>query len=266
MQRSHMTNANSSRIAFTREISPAIEHCELTHLDRTSIDVNRARTEHAAYEAVLRQLGYDVRRLSAGADMGDSVFIEDTAVVLDELAVITRPGAESRRAETAAVAAAVREFRPLATILAPGTFDGGDVLRIGRRLLVGAGYRSNDAGIRQLRAMVGSQGYEVEAVSFEGCLHLKSAASHVADDVVLLNPAWLSAARFDSFRIIEIDPLEPFAANALRVGDGIIYSEEHPRTLERLTAAGLKVYPVPAGELAKAEGGVTCCSLLLETR
>ena len=249
-------------IALTREISPAIAYCELTHLERTTIDLARARTEHAEYEATLRGLGCDVHRLPAGDDMPDSVFIEDTAIVLDEMAVLTRPGAESRRKETAVIAEALRGYRPVAAILAPGTLDGGDIVRIGNRLYVGTGYRSNAAGIRQLAAMVGSHGYEVEAVEFAGGLHLKSAASIVADDLVLVNPQWVDPGRFHPMRTIEIAPSEPFAANALRIGDSIVYSTEHPRTRERLEAAGLTIHPVPAGELAKAEGAVTCCSLV----
>jgi dimethylargininase len=259
-----MTHSPGSHLlALTRDISPAIEHCELTHLERTTIDLGRARSEHAAYEAELRALGCDVKRLPAGDDLPDSVFIEDAALVLDELAVITRPGAESRRAETAGVAEAVRGYRPIAAILAPGTLDGGDIVHMGRQLLVGVGYRSNEAGVKQLRSIVGSQGYTVEAVPFQGCLHLKSAVSVIADDTVLINPAWVDAARFAPMRIIEIDPLEPFAANALRVGTSIVYPAEHVRTAARLTAAGFDVRAVPAGELAKAEGGVTCCSLIL---
>ena len=258
-----MTAHATRLLAITREISLAIEHCELTHLERTTIDLATARAEHEAYEAVLRELGCDVHRLPAGPDMADSVFIEDAALVLDELAVVTRPGAASRRAETAAVAEAVRGLRPVAAILAPGTLDGGDVLRIGKRLFVGVGYRSNDAGVSQLRSILKSQEYSVDAVAFTGCLHLKSAVSIVADDLLLVNPAWVDASRFGDMRLIEVDPAEPFAANALLVGETVVYPREHVRTLERLRAAGLDVRPVPAGELAKAEGGVTCCCLLL---
>ena len=251
------------RLALTRDISPAIEHCELTHLERTTIDLERARAQHNEYESALRSLGYEVQRLAAGPDMPDSVFIEDAAIVLDELAVIMRPGAESRRVETAGVAEAVRSYRPVAAILAPGTIDGGDVLRIDRKLFVGCGYRSNEAGIKQLRSIIASQGYSVESVSFQGCLHLKSAVSLVADDVVLINPEWVDPAVFHPLRTIDIDPAEPLAANALLVDDTVIFPAEHVRTRKRLEAAGLKVCAVPAGELAKAEGGVTCCSLLL---
>ncbi len=258
-----MPSQPTQRLALTRDISPAIEDCELTHLERTTIDLARACAEHNEYEAALRALGFEVKRLPAGPDMPDSVFIEDTAIVLDELAVIMRPGAESRRVETAAVAEAVRTYRPVAAILAPGTIDGGDVLRIGHRLFVGCGYRSNDAGIKQLGSIVGSQGYSVEAVTFEGCLHLKSAVTLVADDLVLINPAWVDADRFQPLRTIDVDPSEPYAANALLIDGTVVYPAEHVRTRARLEAAGLTVHPVPAGELAKAEGGVTCCSLLL---
>jgi dimethylargininase len=250
-------------IAITRDISPAIDHCELTHLERVTIDLSRARAQHEAYEQALRALGCEVRRLPTNDSMPDSVFVEDTAVVLDELAVITRPGAASRRPETTAVAEVVRSYRPVAAILAPGTLDGGDVIVAGRRVFVGVGYRSNDAAVKQLRAIVSSQGYTVDAVPFAGCLHLKSAATLVADDLVLINPAWVEASHFHPLRTIEIDPSEPYAANALPVGDTVIYPEAFVRTRAKLEAAGLKVRTVPADELAKAEGAVTCCSLLV---
>ena len=260
---SNATSSPARYLAITREISPAIEQCELTHLERTPIDIVRARAQHEVYEAALRELGCEVVRLPAGPDMPDSVFIEDTAVVLDELAVITRPGAESRRVETGAVATALRSHRPVAAILAPGTLDGGDVQRIGRTLYVGVGYRSNDAGAAQLRALVGSQGYSVEAVRFTGCLHLKSAISLVADDLLLINPDWVDPTVFDGCRTMRVDPAEPYAANAVLLGDSIIYPEEYVRTLSRIETAGVRVRTVPAGELAKAEGAVTCCSLIL---
>lgn len=250
-------------LAFTREISPRIVECELTHLARSPIDLTRAREEHEAYEGALRALGCRVHRLTAGEDMADSVFIEDTAVVLDEIAIITRPGAASRRRETAAVREALEPYRRVSEITEPGTLDGGDVLRAGRRLLVGDGPRSNAEGRRQLAQLVRADGYSVEAIPFAGCLHLKTAATLVADDVVLINPQWVDAAAFGGLRTIAVDPSEPFAANAVQIGNAVIHADEFPRTRRRLERAGIKVVTVPAGELAKAEGGVTCCSLLL---
>ena len=250
-------------LAITREISPSIVSCELTHLDRTPIDLARARAEHDAYEAALRACGCTVLRLPADATMADSVFVEDTAVVLDELAIITRPGAASRRGETDAVREVLREHRILRELTAPAILDGGDVLRIGRRLLVGAGPRSNDEGRRQLASFVGPHGYTVEAVPFAGCLHLKTAATLVADDTAIVNPEWVDPAALGVARTIAVDPAEPFAGNAVRVGEVVIHPEEFPGTRARLEGVGIRVLAVPAGELAKAEGGVTCCSLLV---
>lgn len=250
-------------LALTRAISPSIVSCELTHLDRAPIDLLRARAEQEAYEAALRECGCTVQRLAADAAMPDSVFIEDTAIVLDEMAIITRPGASSRRGESEAVREVLRRHRELHELTAPATIDGGDVLRIGRRLLVGAGPRSNDEGRRQLAAIVAAFGYSVEAVPFAGCLHLKTAATLVADDTVLFNPRWVDAAALGVAHAIAVDPAEPFAANAVRIGERVIHPAEFPRTRARLEQAGIRVLTVPAGELAKAEGGVTCCSLLV---
>ena len=250
-------------LALTREISRSIVSCELTHLARTPIDLEVARAEQDAYEAALRDCGWTVQRLPARETMADAVFIEDTAVVLDELAVITRPGAVSRRGEVDAVREALRGHRPLRELTAPATLDGGDVLRIGRRLLVGAGPRSNAEGRRQLAAIVEPHGYRVEAVPFRGCLHLKTAATLVGEDVVLCNPEWVDAAALGTARVITVDPAEPFAGNAVRIGEVVIHPAEFPATRDRLERAGIRVRPVPAGELAKAEGGVTCCSLLV---
>jgi dimethylargininase len=251
------------RVVLTREISAAIAHCELTHVARTPINLERAREQHAAYERTIGSLGWKVHRLPAADDMADSVFVEDTAFILDELAVITRPGAESRRRETAAVSELLRSYRPLVAILSPATLDGGDILTIGKRIFVGVGGRTNDMGARQLRAMVKSQGYTVDVAEFRDCLHLKTAATLVADDTLLVNPAWTDPAQFGVPRTIEVHPDEPFAANALRLDDAIVYPAEHVRTRERLESAGVTVVPVEVSELAKAEGSVTCFSLVV---
>jgi dimethylargininase len=250
-------------IALTREVSPAIADCELTHLERVPIDLDRARLEHAAYERALVAEGCLVQRVPAPADEPDAVFIEDTAVVLDELAVITRPGAASRRAETIGVTESLRALRPIARIREPGTLDGGDVLRIGRRIYVGVGARTNDAGVDQLRALTALHGYEVRAVRFTGALHLKTAVTLVGDELVLVNPAWVDATLFEGARSLSIDPREPFAANALLIGERVLHGEQFPKTRRVLETAGVSVVPVPAAELAKAEGGVTCCCLLV---
>ena len=250
-------------IALTRDVSTALERCELTHLARTPIDVSRARVQHDAYERCLAEAGCRVERLGADDTMPDSVFVEDIAVVFGEVALITRSGAESRRVETPAIAAALGRYRTLRFIDAPGTVDGGDVLVAGRRVFAGQSSRTNAAGIDQMRQILGPFGYSVHAVGVTGCLHLKSAVTEVADGVLLMNPAWTPASEFHDFTIVDVDPAEPFAANALRLGDVVIFPAAFPRTRERLDARGLRVRTVDADELAKAEGGVTCCSLIV---
>jgi dimethylargininase len=252
-------------IAFTREVPRSLAECELTHVERTPIDVDAARAEHDAYEEALRGLGCEVRRLPSPEEQPDAVFVEDVAVVLDELAIVTRPGAASRRGETAVVAAALEGLRPLATIAAPGTLDGGDVLRIGRRIYVGIGGRTNESGTEQLRAIVAPYGYSVKPIAVRGALHLKTAVTQISDDLVLVNPEWVDDTSFDGMGALPVHPGEPFAANALLVGERLIHGAQYERTRRRLEAVNLCVVPVPMAELAKAEAGVTCCSILVKT-
>jgi dimethylargininase len=252
-------------IAITREVSPAFERCELTHLARQPIDLATARRQHEAYEQALKTAGCAMVRLAAGDGMPDSVFIEDMAVVFRELAIITRPGAESRSGETAAVAEALAPYRSLVHIEPPGTIDGGDVLTSGMRVFVGASPRTNAAGIAQMGRHLAPFGYTVHMVPVRGCLHLKSAVTAVADDTLLINPEWVPADHFRPFHLLEVHPAEPNGANALRVGGALIYPTAFPRTCARLQTRGLQVTTLDVSELAKAEGAVTCCSLIFTT-
>ena len=249
-------------MALTREISPAIQHCQLTHLARQPIDLERARAQHAAYEWALVEAGCTVRRLDTTEPLPDSVFIEDIAVVLDELAIMARPGAQPRRSETGAIAQWLSNVRPLASIESPGTLDGGDVLVVGRRIFVGASDRTNGAGAAQLRDLVSHWGYSVETVPVSGCLHLKSAVTTVSEDALLINAAWVPADKFAKYTLIDVAPDESSGANAIAVGGRVIYPAAFPRTRERLEKHGLTVRTVEMDELAKAEGAATCCSLI----
>lgn len=251
-------------IALTRPVSATLADCELTHLERVVIDVERAAMQHDVYEAVLRSLGAGVVTVSAAPAHADAVFIEDTAIVLDDVAVITRPGAASRRGELDAVAAALATYRPLLTMTAPATLDGGDVVRMARTLYVGRSGRTNAAGIEQLRRLVGPYDYRVIGVDFSGCLHLKSAATAIGDDVLLFNSEWVSAAAFPGCDAMTIDASEPHGANALQIGDDLIYSSQYPRTGALLEGRGFRLALVDVSELAKAEGAVTCCSLIVD--
>jgi dimethylargininase len=254
------------RIALTRGVSPAIGRCELTHLARVPIDVGRASAQHAAYEQLLTQLGCEVHGIPASPGLPDSVFIEDVAIVVDEIAVLARPGAESRRLEGAAVAERLREYRRVEAIHDPGTLDGGDVIVAGREVFVGQSSRTNRAGAEQLGAWLSPFGYVIVPVDVRGCLHLKSAATLVDEQRMLVNPDWVSPSSFDRFEWIAVDPAEPYGANALRIGRTLVYADGFPRTRERLERAGLSVRTVDVSELAKAEGAVTCCSLVFTAR
>jgi dimethylargininase len=191
--------------------------------------------------------------LPAEPELPDSVFVEDVAVVLDELAVVTLPGAESRRAESASIAAVLAGYRPLAAIEAPATLDGGDVLVAGRRVFVGLTSRSNTEGLAQLRSLLAPYGYAVEPVKVSGCLHLKSAVTCVAPDAVLLNPGWVDRSLLASFDQIEVDSAEPYAANGLLVGGALIYPQAFPRTAATLRERGFTLELLDLSELAKAE-------------
>lgn len=248
--------------AITRELNPALGNCELTFLPRVEIDIALAQQQHEQYQAVLSSIGCEVVVVPTGPDLMDSVFIEDTAIVLDEIAVLTRPGAASRRSEVAGVGDVLQNYRPLKSIQSPGTLDGGDLLRIDDMIFAGLSTRSNHDGIEQLRRIVSDYGYSVKTVETNSCLHLKSAVSEVVPGTLLINPDWISTSTFRDYEQIHIDDNEPHAANALRVGPNVIFPSSFPRTIDHLKARGIDVIPVDLSELQKAEGAVTCCSLI----
>jgi dimethylargininase len=250
-------------IAITRPVSDSLGQCELTHLERAPIDVNLARAQHQAYEQALVDMGCEVVQLASEHDLPDAVFVEDAAVMLDELALVTRPGAPSRRRETLSVARELARYRDLTTIRSPGTLDGGDVLLVGRTLYVGLSQRSNQAAIDQLWSILAPLGYVLQGVTVTGCLHLKSAVTCVAPDTLLIQREWVDEHVFGGMVLIDVHPDEPYAANALRIGDAVLYAAAYPRTRARLQAHGLAVHTVDVSELAKAEGAVTCCSLIV---
>lgn len=251
--------------AITRDVNVGMGSCELTFLPRVSVDVNLASQQHQQYQSLLASFGCEIVTVPTEPGLADSVFVEDTAIVLNEVAVLCRPGVESRRAEVAGVEGILRKYRPLASIQAPGTLDGGDLLRVGKVIYAGLSSRSNPHGIEQLRVIVAEHGYSVEPVETTKCLHLKSAVTEVAPGTLLINPNWIDRSAFRGCDLIEADEEEPHAANALRLGDTVIYPASFPHTMEKLAQRNINVTPVDVSEVQKAEGGVTCCSLILTT-
>ena len=251
--------------AITRAVSSSLNDCQLAFAARRPIDVPSAIAQHARYEDSLRSLGIQVVSLPALPGLPDAVFVEDPAIVLDEIAIMTRMGAESRRAEPASLAEAVARFRPLRWITEPGTLEGGDVVRIGSTLFVGRSARSNSAGIAQLANQLAPFGYAVRALPVDKCLHLKSACTFLGRDTLLANPGWVDLAPFGDVRVIQVAAREPGAADVLAIGDTVIIPASFPETAAALDRAGWRVLPVDVSELQKAEAGVTCMSLIFDT-
>jgi dimethylargininase len=250
-------------IAITRDISSRFNECEITHIDRTPIDLDVARAQHHEYVKVLKTLGCNVMELPSEADLPDSVFVEDTAFILPEAAVITRPGADSRKPETESIIRALSPHIKLIHVRGPATVDGGDVLVLGKNIYIGLSSRSNQEAINQLNEHLREYGYTVTGVQMHDCLHLKSAVTRVDDTTLLINKSWVDTHHFENYDWIEVDPAEPFAANCLPVGEWIVFPTAFPKTRERLVNSGYKIVTVDVSELAKAEGALTCCSLII---
>jgi dimethylargininase len=253
-------------LALTHVPSPNLEQCQRTYVAVAPIDHDRAVQQHEAYCGMLRQCGAKVRVLDANCELPDSVFIEDTAIVLEDVAVLASMGAPSRRAEPAGIETELRKYREVQRIELPATIEGGDVLRVGRTLLVGLSSRTNAAGAAALRAIAGCHDYQVKPVQVRGCLHLKSACTALPDGRLLANPAWLDPDGVAGFELVRVPQEEPDAANALLVGSHVCLPASHPQTAELVGRLGFRVHTVDVSEFAKAEGCVTCLSLLLGDR
>jgi dimethylargininase len=250
--------------AITRAVSPTIDQCELEYLERRPIDLAAAARQHRAYEQCLAELGARVISLPAEPDLPDSVFVEDPALVLDEVAVIARMGAESRREEARTLAEALAPFRRLLHLTAPATLEGGDVMRIGRTLFVGQSARTNRAAIEQLRKLLAPFGYTVAPVAVHGCLHLKSACTYLGNDTILAHRVWIDMAPLREFRIVDVAPEEPWAGNTLTVAETVLIPSAFPATTAILEGLGLRVRALDISELMKAEAALTCSSLIFE--
>jgi len=248
--------------AITRSLSPHMNQCELSFLPRQAIDLELAIQQHRRYEDCLRDLGVRVNSLPAEPELPDAVFVEDPAVVVDEVAVLTRMGAESRRPDSVSLGRALADFRPLRYLREPATLEGGDILRIGRTLFAGVSVRTNREGIRQLAGELEPLGYQVVPIEVSGCMHLKTGCTALDDQTLLANRDWIDTTPLASFRILDVPPAEPWAANILRIGDTIVIPEAFPATADRIREHGWTVRTVDISELMKAEAGLTCMSLL----
>ena len=236
--------------AITREVSESINDCELSFHARKPIDVAKAVTQHKAYQDCLTELGVRVVLLLVEPELPDAVFVEDAAVVVNEVAVMPIMGAPSRRLEVRSLADALSPFRPITFLRESATLDGGDVLRVGRRIFAGLSQRTSSEGIAQLRETLGAYDYELQPVGVKGCLHLKSACSYIGNDT--------------RFELLDVAEEEPTAANALLVNDVVIIPDAFPKTRTVLEQQGFRTRAIDLSELQKAEAGVTCGSLIFK--
>lgn len=250
-------------IAITRPTGEELLDCELTHIDRVPIEVDRALAQHDDYLEVLRSLEVLVIELPRLSGHPDAVFVEDTALVLPEVAVLLRPGAPSRHGEVPSMKAALSVYRDCVEMEAPATLDGGDLIVFGRRILVGETTRSNEAGISALRDLVGSFGYEVSGVPVRDVLHLKSAATVVDDETLIVHPAYVDLS-FLSAELLTTHPAEPHGANVVRIGEVLLADAAAPLTIAMLEARGESVLPVHVDEFGKAEGAISCKGVIFE--
>lgn len=251
-------------VALVREVSPLLSECALTHLTRTPIDHIVAARQHHEYCRVLGELGARVEWIAPLPDHPDGVFVEDTAVVVEEIAVVARPGVESRAGETATTAAALERYRTLTSLSDGARLEGGDVMQAGRTLYVGRSGRTNQRGITELAAAVAPFGYVVRGVDLSGCLHLKTACTFVPPHFLVANPAWVDPRIFSGLTVVAVADDEPFAGNTLTLGGVTLVSSQCSRTAALLRARGVITRAVDLSELAKAEGALTCSSLIVE--
>lgn len=250
--------------ALTRAVSRSITDCALSYIERQPIDPDLAAQQHRAYQDLLRRLGAEVVCLPAEPDLPDAVFVEDTVVAVDEVAVLTIPRLSSRQPEVESMAGTIAAYRPVQRLSGEARLEGGDVLRIDRTLYVGLSRRTNRAGIAQLAALLVPHGYQVQPVEMNGCLHLKTACTYVGNNTVLANREWVDTAVFGPRDIVEVSLTEPEAANALLIGGTLVFPDAFPETRTALEDRGFRVETVDVSDLQKAEAGVTCCSVLLD--
>lgn len=254
------------RVAIVHIPPAALEQGERSFVGRDPIDMATAHAQHAAYLELLSTLGCDVVVLNTNQTFPDAVFVEDTALVLDEVAILTSPGAGSRRGEIAGIEQELGKHRRIERITLPATLDGGDVVVAGRMILVGKSARTNAEGAEALAGIVRKYGYLVRPVGMRDCLHLKSACCALPEGRLLVNPKWIELKDLAGFDIVEIDPSESFAGDVLVIGRTVVSGAANPKTAALIGALGFDSRTIDLSEFAKAEGGVTCLSLVFEAR
>lgn len=251
----------STRTALVRPVVQRLAEGLVTHVERTPVDVELARRQHDGYRDALAASGWTVHEVPPAPAHPDSVFVEDTVVVVDDLAVLTLPGAPERRGEVDGVEPVLRDLGlRVARLEPPATLEGGDVLQVGDTLYVGRGGRTNAAGVRQLRELVQPLGRAVVPVELGGVLHLKSAVTALPDGTLVGWDGLLDRAPLPTWRSA---PEEPGAHVVPLGGSTVLMAASAPRTADWLADLGFEVVAVDISEFERLEGCVTCLSVLV---
>jgi dimethylargininase len=257
-----MPQTPSAKNAIVREVPATFDRCIQPLKNHENIDVGVAVEQHQAYCRALESAGLTLTRVPADDRFPDCCFVEDPALVIGDLRLITRMGAPSRRGEGEGLAGHLGWGQEVARMREPATLEGGDVLVIDRRVYVGRTDRTNEAGITALWELAGRAGYEVVPVKMGNILHLKSVVAHLGEGLLVVAPGGWDASLFDAYERIEVPAAESYAANCRAVNDLVLIPAGHPRTREAIAAAGLETVEVATTEFAKAGGGVSCLSIV----
>lgn len=261
--RSIVSDMHSFRHAILREPAPNFADGITTVTWGEPPSHERLLVQHRAYAQALGEAGLSVQMLPALDGLPDAYFVEDVAVVVPELAVVTRPGAEARRGETEHIAAALAGHRRVVCLEAPATLDGGDVLVVGRRVFVGLSARTNAAGVAALGDQLEPLGYSVCAIPVAAGLHFKSSVNLIGRETLVATSVFARRPEFDGLAVIEVSEAEAYAANVVRINDHLLVAAGFPELTNRLRARGFEVRELDMSEVENMDGGLTCLSLRL---
>lgn len=258
-----MTKNNDKHSAIVRDIPNSYQQCVVGFHDKPQINVDLAKQQHQAYCKTLEQLGLKIIRIPADNTLPDCCFTEDTAIVFGDTAIITSPGTASRVAETVEMEKTLTPLKKIFYISPPGTIDGGDVLKIDKKVYIGISARTNEHAIKQVAAIINPKGFEVIGVKIRNILHLKSAVTYVGNGCVLLAEGYVDESAFSEYDKIIVPKEEGYCANCLVVNGKVLLPKGFPKTKSLVEAKGFSVIELEMTEIEKAEGALTCLSVII---
>lgn len=248
-----------SQHAVVREPGAQFTRCISSHPLHHTVNIARAQTQHTEYVSTLAELGLEVIRLPRDNTYPDSCFVEDTAVIHSGKALITRLAKKSRRGEEDAVEELLQQYLPVERIIAPGTLEGGDVIRLPTRIICGISQRTNRTGVDQMQTYFG---IPVDTISDPQLIHLKSHVTYLKNNIMLTTHSYIDHPALSDFKVLIIPENEQYAANTLTIDDTVLMPAGYPQTHQLIKDTGFEVITLNMSEIAKCDGALTCLSLL----